>query len=320
MPSSAKKPLSVAFVVGQFPVVSETFIINQVADLLDQGVHVDVFAFAEGSDPCVSSRYDTYEMSKRTHPLQPSAARMRNVRRVIASVFRILLHPLQFLRAAKYCARAKSLRPLFSFVPFIGRRFDVIHCHFGHIANHFLTIKGVLRLNMPLVTTFYGHDVSKVFRESPSDVYDRLTRECSLFFVMSNDMKKRVVSRGFPEQNVKVLPVSIDVDSYPFSERKCASDAPVELVSVARFVEKKGLDDLLRALAIVKQRTRRAFHCSIIGSGPLDGQLRELVQSLGLQRDVEFKGSMKVEDIIQFLPGMHIMVQPSKTAKDGDME
>ena len=321
MPSRTSKPLRVAFVVGEFPSVSETFIINQVADLLDQGAHVEVFAFAEGvAGPHISARYDAHHMSERTHPLQVSASRLRSPRHVIGSVFRLLLHPLSLLRALSYCARARSLRLLFSFIPFIGRRFDVIHCHFGEIANRFLTIKNALHLNTALVTTFYGYDVSKVFKECPADVYDSLIRACSLFLVMSNDMKQRVLARGFPVDKVKVMPVSIDVDSYPFSERKCASDAPIELVSVARFVEKKGLDDLLRALAIVKERTPRAFRCSIIGSGPLDRQLRELVQSLGLHNDVEFKGSMKIEDIIQLLPRMHTMVQPSKTARDGDME
>jgi colanic acid/amylovoran biosynthesis glycosyltransferase len=320
MPLRAKEPLRVAFVVGQFPSVTETFIINQVADLLDQGVHVEVFTFAHGSDPCVSSRYNAYLMSERTHPLQASAWRSRGFGGVIGSLFRILLHPLQIARALRYCICKRSLRLLFSLVPFVGRRFDVIHCHFGTIANHFLIIKEALHLDSPLITTFYGYDVSKVFKESSANPYDRLLQQGSLFFVMSNDMKRRVVARGFPEDKVKVLPVGIDVDSYPFSERRCPADVPVELVSVARFVEKKGLDDLLRALAIVKQRTRRAFRCSIVGSGQMDGQLRELTLSLGLRSDVEFKGSMKIEDIIALLPEMHIMVQPSKTAKDGDME
>ena len=205
-------------------------------------------------------------MSERTHILRASAWRIRGFGRSLpaSSPF---LHPLQLARALTYCMYRRSLRLLFSLVPFIGRRFDVIHCHFGEIANRFLTIKEALHLDFPLITTFYGYDVSRVFKESPANPYDRLVQECSLFFVMSNDMKRRVLARGFPEDKVKVLPVSIDVDSYPFFERRCPADAPVELVSVARFVEKKGLDDLLRALAIVKQRTRRAFHCSIIGSG-----------------------------------------------------
>jgi len=38
-----EKKLKIAFVVGVFPVISETFIINQIADLLDRGVEVEIF-------------------------------------------------------------------------------------------------------------------------------------------------------------------------------------------------------------------------------------------------------------------------------------
>src|SRR5205814_7640499 len=139
--------------------------------------------------------------------------------------------------------------------PFIGKKFDLVHCHFGPVANKYLLVKDILNLDVPLVTTLYGFDVSAYFKQCPPNIYDRLKRECELFFVMSDNMKQRVLARGFPENKVKVHPVSINVDSYPFSERKCRSDGVVEIASVGRFVEKKGFDDLLRALSIVRRRT-----------------------------------------------------------------
>jgi colanic acid/amylovoran biosynthesis glycosyltransferase len=137
---------------------------------------------------------------------------------------------------------------------------------------------------------------------------------------MSTDMKRRVLERGFPEDKVEVLPVSIDVETYPFSLRTLARDERVELISVARFVEKKGLDDLLNALSLVKARTSKPFHCSIVGDGPLEADLRALRSTLALEDTVEFLGSLPVEDVIDRFPAMHLMVQPSKTAHDGDME
>jgi colanic acid/amylovoran biosynthesis glycosyltransferase len=97
-------------------------------------------------------------------------------------------------------------------------------------------------------------------------------------------------------------------------------EEPVEIVSVGRFVEKKGFDDLLRALAKAREMTGRSFRCSIIGSGPLEDELRALATSLELDGRVHFMGYMKNEDLDAYLARMHIMVQPSKTARDGDME
>lgn len=319
-----KHALRVAFVAGAFPSISHTFIINQVADLLDRGIEVEVFTFGKGSSKNVSSRYEAYHLDERTHDLGAPKSRFRRLTGALLRAFHMLrTSPRLLIRAvnfAKYGKKAYSLRLLFEVAPFVGKRFDVVHCHFGTCAVSFLDIRDILESDVPFITTFYGYDVSSVFEKSPADFYDRLKREGSLFLVMSNNMKRRVVAQGFPEHKVKVHPASIDVRSYPFCERRHRSGEPVEIVSVGRFVEKKGFDDLLRALAIVKRRTDKTFHCSVIGGGPLEEELRRLTSSLGLRDVVDFKGYLKIEDIVELLLKKHIMVQPSKTARDGDME
>ena len=316
--------MRVAFIVASFPQISETFIINQVADLLNRDICVEIFAYSKPAMEKISTRYAEHRMSERTHYLTVPSSKLRRLIHAIPIALRLLLtHPCRLARAlnfVQYGKRALSLRLLYSIAPFTKKKFDIVHCHFGDLAADFLTIREVLGWNVPLLTTFYGYDVSMIFNQSSPDFYDRLKRECSLFFVMSKDMKQRVVARGFSEDKVKIHPVSIDVDSYPFRERKPPFGKPIEIVSVGRFVEKKGFDDLLRALAIVRGRTNRTFRCSIIGGGVLEGQLRNLTSSLGLQDLVDFKGYMKVEDIIQLLTEKHIMVQASKTATNGDME
>ena len=314
----------IAFVVGTFPAISETFIINQVADLLDRGFHVEIFTFQTGARQFISSRHTAYRMSERTHGLQPPASRWVRRLAAIPIVFRLLFsRPQCLIRVLKMIQSDRQARPLewlYGVMPFVGKQFDLVHCHFGDVAVRFLTIKDLLHLDIPLITTFYGYDASRLFTQAPPDFYARLKREGDLFFVMSHSMKGRVLAEGFPEAKIKVLPVSINVDSYPFSERTCLPDKPVQLISVGRFVEKKGFNNLLRALALVRQKSSRAFHCSLVGGGRLEEPLRELTTALGLNDVVDFKGQMKMEDIIDLLLECHIMVQPSKTAANGDRE
>jgi len=319
-----KHELKVAFVTDAFPVISQTFIVNQVADLLDRGVEVEIFTYNRGSRKNISSRYETYRMEERTHYLQRPPSTIHRLTGALPRAFRILrTSPLSLARAIncfKYGRKALSLRLLFEVAPFVGKRFDIVHCHFGTCAVSYLDIKDILRLDVPFVTTLYGYDVSSVFEKSPAEFYNRLKHESSLFLVMSNNMKQRVVAHGFPEHKVKVHPASIDVSSYPFCERKHRVGEPIEIVSVGRLVAKKGFDDLLRALAIVRSRTDRTFRCSVVGGGPLEQEMRELAVSLGLADVVEFKGYLTIERIVDLLLKKHIMVQPSKTAPDGDME
>jgi len=316
--------LKIAFVIGQFPTISETFIINQVADLMDRGIEVEIFSFNKGVKESISERYYDYKMDKLTHNLNMPGNFLARFLKAIPKIIKLLVcNPRALLAALNfrhYGRNAYSLKLIYWCEPWLGKKFDMVHCHFGTIANKFLIIREILGIREKFITTFYGIDVSAVIKNKPADYYDKLKKECLLFFVMSNNMKERVAAIGFPVEKIKVLPISIDVDKYPFSERKLKAGERVEIISVGRFVEKKGFDDLLRALAIVKKKTDKSFKCTIIGGGPLEKELYRLTKVLNLNDVVDYKGYMKIEEIIKYFQNMHLYVQPSKTARNGDME
>lgn len=322
--SEQARDLRIAFVVAIFPLLSETFIIDQIADLDERGIHVDIYSMTRGDEAFVSQRYFDHDMGSRVRYLDypiPKLARLaaalpkalRLARRDPSALFRAL-------NVRRYGSDALALKLLHWAEPFAGRDYDVVHCHFGTVAREFVFVREVAGITGELVTTFYGIDVSKIFVDRPADFYDPLKEACSLYFVMSEDMKRRVVAHGFPADQVRVHPVSVEVDEYPFRERALAGDEELRLVSVGRFVEKKGFDDLLRALAVVKERSTRRVTCSIVGGGPLDEELRALHASLGLDGVARFEGYLPVEKLIDHFADKHVLVQPSKTAANGDME
>ena len=322
--SEKARDLRIAFVVAIFPLVSETFIIDQIADLDERGIHVDIYSMTRGDEAFVSQRYFDHDMGSRVRYLDypiPKLARLaaavpkaiRLVRRDPSALFRAL-------NVRRYGSDALALKLLHWAEPLAGRDYDVVHCHFGTVAREFVwRARGRGHLGRA------GHDllrvdVSKIFVDRPPDFYDPLKEACSLYFVMSEDMKRRVVAHGFPTDEVRVHPVSVEVDEYPFRERRLSGDEELRLVSVGRFVEKKGFDDLLRALAAVKDVSGRRVTCSIVGGGPLDDELRALHSSLGLDGVARFEGYLPVEQLIDHLADKHVLVQPSKTAANGDME
>jgi len=317
------KKLKVAFIAA-YNVFPTTFIINQVADLIDKGIEVEIFWLKKGKSKAVSEKYHRYKMDKLGHNLEMPRNWAWRVILAIPKIIHILFSRPDILfkifNFKKYKKNALSLKLLFWIEPFLGKKFNLVHCHYGPIANKFLIIKEILGIKTKIITTLYGYDVSHIFKQKPKTYYDRLKKECSLFFVMSNNMEERVVSYGFPAKKVKVLPISINVSAYPHWQRKMKKDETFNIVSVGNFVEKKGFDDLLRALEIVKTETKKPFKCFIIGGGPLEKKICRMTRELGLENIVEYKGYMKIEDIIDFFKNMHLFVQPSKTAEDGDME
>jgi colanic acid/amylovoran biosynthesis glycosyltransferase len=319
-----RAPLRVAFVVAIFPLVSETFIIDQIADLDERGVHVDIYSFTRGDEAFVSHRYFEHDMAARVRYLDYPLPKARRVAAALPKAYRLARHhPKVLLRAIdvrRYGSDAAALKLLHWAEPFAGQDYDVVHCHFGTVAHDYVAVGEVAGISGRIVTTFYGIDVSKIFRDYPDDYYSRLREACSHYFVMSEDMKRRVVQHGFPADQVEVHPVSIDVASYPFRRRELRDGEPLRLAFVGRFVEKKGADDLLRALAAARTESPRPIHCAIVGGGPLEKELRALHASLGLDETATFEGYLAVEDMIALFDDRHALVQPSKTAANGDME
>ena len=117
-----------------------------------------------------------------------------------------------------------------------------------------------------------------------------------------------------------VHPIGINIEEYPFKERTVSVDEPIRIFSVGRFVEKKGFDDLLRALNIVREKTKRQFICTIVGDGPMKKTILDMTEKFKLNDVLDFKGYMNIKKIISLMGDMHFFVQPSKTAKDGNME
>jgi colanic acid/amylovoran biosynthesis glycosyltransferase len=319
-----EQPLRVAFVVPMFPLVSEPFIIDQIATLLQRGVDVDVYSFNRGDEAFVSHKFFDYDMARRARYMDYPLDKLARIVHALPRAARLAVtHPRVLLRALdvrRYGREALSLKLLYWSTALAGRDYDVVHCHFGYAARDFVWVREVTGIAGPMVTTFYGVDASRLFREQPPEYYDRLKNACSLYFVMSTNMKNRVVAQGFDADQVRVHPVGIEVDRYAFRERTLADGEHMRLLSVARFVEKKGLDDLLRAMAIVRDRAARPITCAIVGGGPLEDDLRRLHASLDLGGVVTFEGYKSVEEVIVSFDHAHALVQPSKTAADGDME
>ncbi len=317
--------MKIAFIVSQFPVTSETFLIDQVAALLDRGVDVQIFSLDKSviSDS-ISQKFFDYKMSNRVHSLALPKNLFIRLFKALPKILKVLfLKPNLFLKIfdfKKYRDNAWSLKLLFWTEPFLGTKFDLVHCHFGTMANKFLLIREILNLNTKIVTTFYGYDVSTIFQEKGANYYDKLKKICNLFFVMSQDMKNRVVNYGFDADKIVVLPVGIEVEKYAFQERGLQPEEIIKIVSVGRFVEKKGFDDLLKALALIKNKTQQKFHCDIIGGGPLDSELQSLTDKMSLRDVVTYHGYMSIDKILDFFKNKHLFIQPSKTAKNGDME
>lgn len=93
---------------------------------------------------------------------------------------------------------------------------------------------------------------------------------------------------------------------------------PVQLLTVARAVEKKGLDILLQALAALPRDL--SWTWTHIGGGALTGTLNQQAQTLGIADRCAFLGARDQTDVLQYYRRSDIFVLPCRVADDGDRD
>lgn len=97
-------------------------------------------------------------------------------------------------------------------------------------------------------------------------------------------------------------------------------DTGPRILFVGRMVEKKGVEFLLRAMPRVRERVPDA-RLSIVGSGELERELRDLTETLGLGADiVEFHGSLPHEEVVGHLRMARVVTVPSVIDSHGETE
>lgn len=85
-----------------------------------------------------------------------------------------------------------------------------------------------------------------------------------------------------------------------------------DLLFLARLVSDKGGDLLLDALADLKGHGFKP-ELTVVGDGPEMGNLRAQVKALGLERQVEFTGVLRGEELVRMINRHRVMVVPSRT-------
>ena len=192
----------------------------------------------------------------------------------------------------------------------------LIHAHFGQEGYRCLSAKQ--RADIPLITTFYGLDVSALPRQKKwQKRYKRLFAEGDLFLVEGPFMGEQLIALGCPANRVIVQHLGVDLEKIPLRTDHTPKHPIVLTYSVFR--EKKGLKYAIRAFAKIAKKYPDA-QLWMIGDGPLRPQLQAEIRNLNLENRVKILGLLPHPLALEELKRATILLYPSITASDGDTE
>lgn len=135
---------------------------------------------------------------------------------------------------------------------------------------------------------------------------------------ISNLWAGRLKNMGCPPQKIAVSRMGIDMTRFTPRQLK-APAAPLEIISVARLTEKKGLHVAIEACRQLKEQGV-LFRYRILGIGPWERRLRTLIEQYQLDDVIEMPGFKPSHQVKEMLEQADVFLLPSITGRDGDME
>lgn len=318
--------MRIAFVVGQFPALSETFILSQITGLLDRGHEVSIYAGSRSSNPRTHPDVEKYSLLNRTYYGVPMP-RNQNLRvlKGIQLLFKACLHDPRTLLLSpsliKHGKQAASLKLLYFSIPLLRKQlsFDIIHCHFGANGLRAALLQKIGILQGKLITTFHGGDITTTLQRKGDHFYRQLFNDADLLLPISEHWQRKLIELGCDEKKIIVHHMGINCKKFSFIPRRPHAGSEAHLVTVARLVEKKGIEYGIRAAAKLLQVNSNIKY-SIIGDGPMRENLQQLIQELDVGERVKLLGWKQQEEVVEILNDADILLAPSVTSKDGNQE
>lgn len=195
--------------------------------------------------------------------------------------------------------------------------FDIILCQFGDVALRFLPVKAKYKLSGKLVVCFRGFDISAYLQAHP-DCYRELFSRADLFLPICEKFRKSLISNGCDPRKIVVHHSGIDCEKFSYEPRD-PSGQTIHLISINRLVEKKGTEYAIKAVAALVKKYPQIQY-DIIGDGGLKDSLLNIINSLGISKNVSLLGWRDNDEVAERLKKAHIFILPSIVAANGDQE
>ena len=157
------------------------------------------------------------------------------------------------------------------------------------------------KLNIPYIIT--EHLKEFLFHNSFSKFQKHLLNNCydsSAAIVATSTKLKNSIAESFPDHQTKIHLIPNPIDEDIFIQKKQKKHSQIKIVCIALLRREKRLDILIKAFKKIIQKKYHA-QLTLIGSGPLESELKQLTRNLNLENYIEFTGFLTTNRLIHEL-------------------
>jgi D-inositol-3-phosphate glycosyltransferase len=195
---------------------------------------------------------------------------------------------------------------------------DVVHAHFW--MSGLAGITAARQLGVPVLQTYHALGTVKRRHQGAMDTspgrrigYERaLGRAVDRVIAQSQDEVRELVRMGVPADRMTIVPSGVNVSTFaPVGPAEPRDPARLRVLTVGRLVERKGFQDLIRAMPLVPDA-----ECVVVGGPPgelLDDdpqarRLRAVAESCGVGDRVRLAGAVPRHEMPRWYRSADVLV------------
>jgi len=285
--------MRILYLIDKFPKTSETFISNEINELINLG-------------------HDIHVLSKK----EKKTKILFFIKQMISDLIKYPIKTIKTINILVNIRREKEfiIENYLKYKIIRNQGFDSIHTPFSfphHIDNIYFLSKA---LNIPFSLSFKAIDLYKEIHQQEFKKRRKIIKK-SRVILTSSKYNKEHIQKSIINKNIKLIHESIDLNFFKPSNKPKNKN---QIISICRFKEKKGLKYLLKALDILNKKNIK-YNLTLIGDGPEKQNYEKLIKLLDIP-NITFTGTLTSKEIKNYLEKSSIFVLPCIIAKNKDRD
>lgn len=302
--------MDILYYVETFPKLSESFILNEIYELEQQGHNVAVFAHKRGSEDILHDEFSELE-AETGYADTPGLTDFPDLFSSTVLSPRVWWRAYYRLNPVRLLAAFHRCQQCCEFIEDIGLDIDLVHNHFATPPNYAARY----------VSSYY--DVPHTVTTHAFDLYDDVNEDFLQAFlngasyILTISEYNRDHIQKYTNTPTSVIRAGIRPEKFSPNEYKDTVDN--RILSVARLDEKKGLTDAIEAVSeIVDRGIDVEYH--IVGKGPLRNTLESKIAAHGLEDTVSLLGHIDDKQLACEYDEAACFLLPSVITESGDRD
>lgn len=305
--------MRIGILTNSFPKLSETFVLDHITGMIDRDHDVSVFSLLSPSESIEHPAIQAYSISDRITYLDTPNSVPAALLKTIPNAVSLAVEVPECLGALFQIARDRGVLDAGRFT-YRARRVleadvDVLHAHFGPVGRRAARFAQVGACDA-FIVSFHGQGIRDA-DEHDGQIYADLFDRADCILANTQYTRERLIEFGADPDAVRVHHVGIDPDRFRPDDR-AHNSGTMTVLTVARLHEVKGLEYGILAAKQLSQRLQGVdVRYRIVGGGPLEDKLQELIRENDAGDVVTLCGPMDQTGVVDELRAADVFLLPS---------